>query len=115
LYDKSDQETLFFSTVIDDVIVMNGLNRLIPSFAQMGLYDSKELISLSNPKVNDTHAYFRLSFYDYVEYTIWDQAERYNRDINELFCKQIYDLFFEEKKIKTGRFDVVSFIYGKSP
>jgi hypothetical protein len=130
LYSESDYGSIFFSIIINNKIVFNGLNRIMFMSAQMKPYDYMEIpIMTCCSSMNKDNMYFRLGYLPgYDEWSIHDhfpdEIPNYTEDglkhpeigeiyisslhgnLDLLFKQEIYEYFLSVDKIICGRFNI---------
>lgn len=110
IYSNSDRGTLFFSVLINNEIVLSGLNRITPIIpAQMMPCDDLKvprirLLNFSLLEKRDK-VYFQFTLKATIFESIWETPSYYG-DINDLFISEIYGYFENEGKIIRGRADI---------
>ena len=133
---KSDSGSLFYSAVINNKIVYNGLNRILPNwYAAMEPYDNTNYPRITMKKnINGIFFFFTFSEYSSLGgWSIWnlntvnsinystDNPQINSRgdqlfvggiknDIQILFNKDMYNYYNKKNKIIRGRFDIVEII-----
>jgi hypothetical protein len=70
LFNASDKGSIFFTVIVNDVIVLNGLNRVMPISAQAQAYDNSDFPRILTVQKDDT-VYFRFAL-DYSMNSIWN-------------------------------------------
>jgi hypothetical protein len=127
LFMASDKGSIFFSIIINNKIVFNGLNRIMPLTAKMQPYDGLEIpiITVKN-SVDKKNVYFNLTYFYNPYHSIHDHypdkipnytedelkhpeigklyVNRIYGDLNLLFVQEIYEYFFHIDKIILGRY-----------
>ena len=107
IFFESNKSSIFFSIIINNKIVLNGVNRIMPTGAGEDIYGEhiypKILLSM-----HDDSAFIRFVMVESF-FSIWES----NIDnISKLFNEELYNYFFMQNKIITGRIDVPSVLYG---
>ncbi|MCL2801912.1 MAG: hypothetical protein FWD28_09175 [Treponema sp.] len=120
LYMDSDKGSIFFSIIVNNKIVFNGLNRIMPIPAQMQAYDGLGIPFInSHISNNKKNVYFSITYFDFFHRSIYDyfnESNRINRlgvhmDLDALFVKEIYDYFYNNDKIINGKFNISNLVY----
>jgi len=119
LFKESDNGSIFFSIIIDNKIVFNGLNRIMPITAQMQAYDGLGIPFIdSHISNNMENIYFRITYFYFPYRSIHEYFAEGNiiyrlgvyMDLNSLFIKELYDYFKDIDKIIYGKYDISKLI-----
>jgi hypothetical protein len=107
LFFKSDRDSLYFSVVIHNKIVFNGVNRIMGTGARANTYDDSRYPKIAMILDDDfDDVYLRFTFTDHLLWaSIWD-ISRNRANINTLENKEIYSYFESRRKIRVGRFNI---------
>ncbi len=111
IIEDSDPGEMFFSVVINNAILFNGLNRIKFITAEMKAYDDSTTI----PRIsvwgrNNNYILFRFSYSPtWTTASIWDMPESYG-DVHLFFSEGLYDYYKDTGKIQRGRIDIKKFI-----
>ena len=125
---RKNDESIFFSIVLNDEIVMNGINRLMPSSNSYRKYNTDYNIpKLSLDVVDNYHkenasqvAFFRLSYlavpgpasiYEHTQFSY--PVVITEESLEKLFVKELFEYFSKQNKIILGRIDLDK-MYGVS-
>ncbi len=109
IIDGSDSGSLFFSVVINNVILLSGLNRIKFLPAEKKAYDDSTIPRISVWARNDKYIFFRFSYSpSWATASIWDMPESYG-DVQLLFFDGLYDYYKDTGKIQRGRIDIEKF------
>jgi hypothetical protein len=130
LFLESDYGSIFFSIIVKNKIVLNGLNRIMPQTAQMRAYDDTEIPCIFSVGHKEENIYFRLgyspsmifpdSIHDYFPEKVPNYTEeelkspvigklyisRLRGNLNDLFVNELYEYFLSKDKIIKGRYDI---------
>ena len=93
----------YFSIVIKDKIVLNGLNRCMIIPPNYMTYDRSKYPKILAWAYNNKYVFFRFSYVSWPE-SIWDVEEEFG-DVELLFVDEIFNYFKSSKKIQRGKFD----------
>jgi len=106
---NTDLGSLFFSIIINNKIVLNGLNRVILMTAAIQPYDDSKYPRFSPWARNNKYIYFRISYRPTSSrISIWNIPETFG-DINLLFVDAIYNFFESSGKIQRGRLNIINY------
>jgi hypothetical protein len=105
---ESDGNNLFFSIVIDDKIIMNGIDRTMAVSAEKKSWDDGAYPKLSM-SIQDDSVYFRFVIVTSSFHSIWANDQG---NISGLFNEDMYKYFLGQNKITRGKIDVPSIVHG---
>jgi hypothetical protein len=106
---ESDRGSIFFSVIVGDELIFNGLNRVMLLTASMKPYDDSKYPRMSLWATNSECVFFRFSYWPTLSrVSIWDAPEILG-DVKSLFFDDIFDYFDAAGKIQHGRFDFRKF------
>ena len=94
LFLESNKDSIFFSIVIDNNIIMNGVNRTMPITAEKRHYDDDNYIKIIM-KIKEDEVFFRFSN-NYSTNSIWRNGIE---DISIFFKEELYKYFFLQNKL----------------
>jgi hypothetical protein len=130
LFHESDYGSIFFSIIVGNKIVLNGLNRIMPQSAQMRAYDDTEIPRIFSVGHKKEKNYFRLgyssdmifphSIHDHFPEKVPNYTEEERKspvigklyisrlwgNLNDLFVNELYEYFLLKDKIIKGRYDI---------
>jgi len=108
---EKDKEygALFFSIVIDNVIVLNGLNRVMILDAEPLPYDDMGFPCFSVWAGNNNYIYFRLSYSPILtRMSIYDMPSELG-NLKQLYVKEIFNFFKNIGKTKEEKINILDF------
>jgi hypothetical protein len=105
---KSDQGSIYFSFVINNKIVFNGLNRVMPLEATGHPLDFTNYPKMMmRYSTGADHVFFRITVaLELMWHSIWDVSQA-EYDANTLTCIEINNYFSSQNKVRRGRYDIL--------
>jgi hypothetical protein len=106
---NSDRGSLYFSVVINNSIVFNGLNRIRPESPAKKPYSDSKYPRITIMYVREDNVLFRFTYVPIIVHmSIWEIHEKIPSvgDVELLFVEEIYEYFISKGKIKRGRYDI---------
>jgi hypothetical protein len=134
LFDESDKGSIFFSIIVNNEVVFNGLNRVMPISAEMRAYDGLEIpVFISQITDGKENIHFAISYFTSIYYSILDHypdkvpnyteeekerpeieklyVNRYYGKLDALFVNELCEYFISIDKIIRGRFNIKELYY----
>ena len=106
---NSDYGSIYFSVVVHDEIVQNGLNRVITLSARMMPYDNSLHPRITMWARNNDYVFFRFTYRPIlVHLSIWDISEEFG-DVRLLFINEIFHYFESLERIQRGKLNISRF------
>ncbi|MDR0322648.1 MAG: hypothetical protein LBI28_14230 [Treponema sp.] len=104
LFNESDKGSIFFSIIVNNKVVFNGLNRIIPAGAERRAYDGLGIpIFDSQITEGKENVHFAISYVPSFLRSIHDHKYY---ELDSLFVNELYEYFISIDKIIRGRFKI---------